>query len=336
MATTGLTGGAQAALTTSEAYVDLSALAGRTVKLWCADGDIWFSAAANGTTSGTLVTAGVQAASDTALVAERLAAGWKEPFFIKSTHTVLVVKMVTGTGTLKVKVVGDGVANYELAPEPATVTAGTTTISGTVTVEDQHTEGQAVPVALPAAALNSIPLAQYNTSAPTLTAAQVAALQSDVNGNLKVREQYGPVAEDETNGVIATRALPLAVATYATSHAFNAQVATNVIVKASAGVVYGKVQGYLDLALGAGTFYVLCLNEVSAVNGTRALLRGQRKIVIPAVPVDMPFELDFGEAGVYFGTGLTICVSSTGGNGAGTANVTLAAAQLVVESVRYK
>jgi hypothetical protein len=204
-----------------------------------------------------------------------------------------------------------------------------------VLASDDHTKGQAGPLALPAEAANILSLVQYKATPPTLTDGQVALLGADANGYARIREQYGPVAEDETNGVYATQRLPLSVATYALSHEYNAQLATNAIIKASAGVVYGRVIGYLDLAIGAGTFYVLALNEVSAVNGTRALLRAPRKIVVPAVPVDMPFELDFGD-GVYFSTGLTICVSTTAGNGVKTANVTLATANLIVESCRFK
>lgn len=196
-------------------------------------------------------------------------------------------------------------------------------------------QGAAISLATAARAANVLGLSRYNATPPTLTDGQLIVQQLDINGNLKAREQYAAVAEDNTNGVYATVRAPLAVATYALSNAFNAQVATNVIVKASPGVIYGRVQGYLDLAIGAGTFFILVLNEVSAVNGTRNLLRGQRKIVVPAVAVDMPFELDFGD-GVFFSTGCTICVSTTGGNGAGTANVTLAAAQMIVESARYK
>lgn len=183
----------------------------------------------------------------------------------------------------------------------------------------------------PAASSIPVVLASDGVAAPSTQLP--AAL--DGAGNLKVAEQNAALAEDNTNGVIATANKPLAVATYANSQAFNAQLATNVIVKASAGVVR-RVQGYLDAAIGAGTFYVCVLNEVSAVNGTRNLLRAPRKIVVPAVPVDMPFDLDFDDRGVFASTGIVIAVSTTGGNALGTVNLTLATANMLVESVRYK
>lgn len=40
----------------------------------------------------------------------------------------------------------------------------------------------------------------YNSTAPTFTSGQRAVSQSDINGNTKIVEQYGPVYEDNTNG----------------------------------------------------------------------------------------------------------------------------------------
>lgn len=98
-------GGAQAALTTAESYVDLSALAGCDVMIFCEEQDIYFSGAPVGTVSGTLVTTGTQTASLTALVADRVGVGVKVVRRVDRNYPVLVVKTVTSTGTLKVKVV---------------------------------------------------------------------------------------------------------------------------------------------------------------------------------------------------------------------------------------
>ncbi len=100
-----LSGGANAALTTSESVTDLSELAGCQVAIWCDDQDIWFSGAPT-SAGGTLVT-GNQAASLTALVADRVGKGTKV-FRRVGREPYLVAKTVTGTGTLRVKVVEKG------------------------------------------------------------------------------------------------------------------------------------------------------------------------------------------------------------------------------------
>jgi len=98
----GMPGGAQEdSLSTSEAYVDLTALAGYEVQIFCDDQDIWvcFNSAA----SGSLVTSGDSAASLTSLKADRIAVGTKMPRLVLNKYPFLVVKTVTGTGTLHVK-----------------------------------------------------------------------------------------------------------------------------------------------------------------------------------------------------------------------------------------
>lgn len=114
-----LPGGAQAALTTTEAAVNLTALAGRSVLLWCDDGDIWISGDSDGL--GTLVTAGASAASTSSLKADRIAQGYKVPRRVSGHQPYLIAKMVTGTGTLHVKVVSDvdgGEADAEVSSAP--------------------------------------------------------------------------------------------------------------------------------------------------------------------------------------------------------------------------
>jgi hypothetical protein len=95
-------GGGALALTTTEASIDLTALQGCVVAIWCDDQDVWFSGSTAST--GTLVTAGALAANATALLADRVAVGTK--VFRRIDNTVfLIAKTVTSTGTLKIKVV---------------------------------------------------------------------------------------------------------------------------------------------------------------------------------------------------------------------------------------
>lgn len=99
-------GGAQAALTTVAVAVDLTALQGRLVAIWCDEQAIWFSGAPDGS-STTLVTSGASAASLTSLVADRLGAGVKGFRLVRADQPFLIVSTVTSTGTLKVKVVSE-------------------------------------------------------------------------------------------------------------------------------------------------------------------------------------------------------------------------------------
>jgi len=98
-------GGANLALTASESTSDLAALQGSVVMVWCDDQDVYLSASP---VSGaqTLVT-GTAAASATALIADRIGKGTKVLRRVGSDR-YLVAKTVTGTGTLRIKVVSRG------------------------------------------------------------------------------------------------------------------------------------------------------------------------------------------------------------------------------------
>ncbi len=96
-------GGAQAALTTSESVLDLTALLGCTVAIYCDEQDVWFSGAPTAA-GGSLITAGASPASKTSLVADRIGAG-KKAFRVLGADAFIVAKTVTSTGTLKIKVV---------------------------------------------------------------------------------------------------------------------------------------------------------------------------------------------------------------------------------------
>lgn len=89
--------------------MDLTALANRRVSIWSDEQDLLFCFQATAA-GGALVTYDAdQAASLTALVADRLAVGEKSaPRLVLNTNAYLVVKTVSGTGDVHVKVVGDG------------------------------------------------------------------------------------------------------------------------------------------------------------------------------------------------------------------------------------
>lgn len=102
----GAPGGAQDdSLTTSELTLDLTALAKYPVLIWSDDQDIWFSFSASAS-GNTLVTSGDSAASLTSLKADRAAKSIGKVRVVSPKYPYLVVKSVTSTGTIHVKVVG--------------------------------------------------------------------------------------------------------------------------------------------------------------------------------------------------------------------------------------
>ncbi len=102
----GCPGGAQAAVTATAVAVDLTALVRHEVMIWSDDQDLWFCFAVDNS-STTLVTSGASAASLTSLVADRVAVGTGVRRFVNPRYPVMIVKTVSGSGTLKVKVISD-------------------------------------------------------------------------------------------------------------------------------------------------------------------------------------------------------------------------------------
>lgn len=80
--------------------------------------------------------------------------------------------------------------------------------------------------------------AEYNDTQPTYTDGQEATLQTDNRGNLRTREQYSPVAEDNTAGVLSNLQKPVNSSTYSPSNFKDSGSVTKDSVKASAGNVY--------------------------------------------------------------------------------------------------
>ncbi len=101
--------------------------------------------------------------------------------------------------------------------------------------------------------MGSIPLLQYRVTPLTASDGQYLPFQGTIAGNLRGEEQYAPGAEDNVNNVFATSRKPLASPTYAWPTAFTTVSASNLVAKASAGLVR-KVVGDLDNALGTGTY----------------------------------------------------------------------------------
>ncbi len=126
---------------------------------------------------------------------------------------------------------------------------------------------------------------QYNSSAPTYATGDAANLQSDVNGNLKVREQYAPAYEDNTNSkaVVEHR--------YTSSGSITA----DTLVKTGAGLVHTITFSCDDAAPTAGSF---TLFDNTAESGTEIF--SHTFTTTPFMPLSVILDTTFA-TGLYAG-----------------------------------
>ena len=99
--------------------------------VWSDDADLWFCFGDG--TSTTLLVSGAEAASLTSLKADRVAKGVKAPRIVTNGAGYLIVRAVSGSGTVHVKVASElngALGDAEAASAPA---LGTVTIAGAVT-----------------------------------------------------------------------------------------------------------------------------------------------------------------------------------------------------------
>lgn len=149
--------------------------------------------------------------------------------------------------------------------------------------------------------LNTLPIARYLVTQPTLSDGYATEFQADNRGNLKVAEQWTPTAEDNVNGIINVIQKPFASSLDSLSASDNIAVA-GVAVKAAAGRLY-TVFGVNN---NAAVRYIQIHNATSAPAETTAPL-----ISFP-VGAGEVFSFDFSlPFGKYLSTGIYICSSST-------------------------
>lgn len=154
--------------------------------------------------------------------------------------------------------------------------------------------------------LNVLPGGKYNASQATLTDGQYTVAQLDSLGNQRSSEQFAPVAEDNTNGVIAVQIKPLTVSTYAPSitNDWGSNVTLNV--KASAGTTFSAI----GVNRNAGTRY-LQLHNTATTPSTAA-------VPLISFPVPTNSILFIGNDlltnnGIFFSTGIAYAWSTTAG-----------------------
>ena len=125
-------------------------------------------------------------------------------------------------------------------------------------------------------------------------------------------EQFAPVAEDNTNGVIAVCLKPLAVSTYAWTVGFSTALAASLIIKAAAGVLR-SLRVRLDSTAASATYYIQLFNSTTLpadTTGTASMLVAPMKVQF-TTGTDQTLTIDYTDAGIAFATGLVVVLSST-------------------------
>lgn len=115
----------------------------------------------------------------------------------------------------------------------------------------------------------------------------------------KVAEVFVPIDKD---GNVIDADSPSALASDSTSNATTVAYATSLVVKASAGNLYG-ITGYNS----KGSAQFIQIHDAAALPADAAV----PKVVI-SVPASSSFNIDFGQYGRHFANGIVICNSSTG------------------------
>lgn len=149
----------------------------------------------------------------------------------------------------------------------------------------------------------------YNSSEDTLSSGVTAAIGIDSARNVKTHEQYAPLAEDNTNQVIATQVRPVSGSTYSPSlYAPMTQVTKNNI-KSSAG----NVKSIYITNANAAVRYFQLHNKATSPAGTDV---PYISLPIPAGTANNPGVLSLGSefftiGGRYHSTGIGWAVSTT-------------------------
>lgn len=148
---------------------------------------------------------------------------------------------------------------------------------------DRVRSAQSTPTGTLTGFQNSLPLAIYNSSAPTATNGQVLPFQVDASGFLKVVEQFQPSYEDNTAGVAKVE----------NRYSYtNISTATTTVVKSGAGFLHLIVIGK-HVASNAITIY-----DNTAASGTKI-----STITPGTLLTDPPIQATYD---VVFSTGLTV------------------------------
>lgn len=148
---------------------------------------------------------------------------------------------------------------------------------------------------------------EYNLTPPTIPDGGVGTAQADVHGNTKVVEQEIPLAEDNTNGVIAQLPKPLVSNTYNRLDYVAFGTVTNAQIKSGASQLYSF---HLSSVEASTLYYFQLFNATSATGAP--FLSIPITVATATAPQIITLGADFfGVAGKYLATGLSWGVSST-------------------------
>jgi len=145
---------------------------------------------------------------------------------------------------------------------------------------------------------------KYNSTPPTLSNGEATSLQADSSGNLKVREQYMPGAEDNTNNVYAVAQLPLSSNTYTWSRFVNLGANSTLNVKSSAGNVFSI---YCYNANGTARFLQIHNTATTPSGGATPVL----SYLVPATGAISIDSASLGAGGTAFTNGIAFAFSTT-------------------------
>lgn len=125
----------------------------------------------------------------------------------------------------------------------------------------------------------------YNSATQTYAAGDIADVQMDVNGNTKVREQYAPAYEDNTNSkaVVEHRYTPSYVLT------------ADTLVKTGAGLIHTATFSCNDAAPTAGSIIIF---DNTAESGSQIF--NHTFTTTPFAPFTVTFDMSV-TTGIYVG-----------------------------------
>lgn len=130
---------------------------------------------------------------------------------------------------------------------------------------------------------------------------------------LEAAEQYAPVAEDNTNGILAVVQKPIANSSYSLSYAQTTTLVTSLLVKASPGRMY-KMSGFLNYSGTDGYQHYIQIHNATSLPANTAIPLFSFPIDTRSSAGPVKFEIELAkEYGLYLSTGIVIAFSRTAG-----------------------
>jgi len=203
-------------------------------------------------------------------------------------------------------------------------------VTGSVGVTNLYTglPSPLAPLTAPANIQDTIGWSVSLTGSLSASNGQITPLKSDFQGNVAMREQFAPVAEDNFNGVFATALLPTTASIYTPTFSGSLNImpggGTPTVIKGSPGVMYRVWATNRS----SGSVYLQLFNSTTTPAAGAVPLFSW--IVVPTsvsgtqTCASEPI-VDFAPWGAFFSTGIAASFSSTPGTYTAAANYGVAA-----------